>query len=128
MTESAPKRRWRFPVVELTALAVIAVLLVACMAKGRGFKTWVVKVIYPAYKARPMVVASRPAEFAGNVPLEAFIAVDVELPNDGRIVDARTLPPERPDSVRLVRTSDRKPVPAHVNTSGGGDAIVLQPL
>ena len=30
------KRRWRFPVVELTAIAVIALLLVACVVKGRG--------------------------------------------------------------------------------------------
>ncbi len=114
--------------MELTALAVIALLLIACVAKGRGFKTWLVKVIYPAYKARPMVVATRPADFESNVPLEGFVAVDVELPNDGRTIDAKTLPPQRADTVRLVRTSDRKPVTAHVNTSGGGDAIVLMPV
>ena len=125
-TESRP--RWRFPMVELIAVAVIALLLVACFAKGRGFKTWLVRLVYPAYKARPTVVSTRPADFDSNVPLDAFVAADVELPNDGRVVDARTLPPERPDTVRLVRTGDRRPVPAHVNTTGGGDAIVLKPL
>ena len=41
------KRRWRFPVVELTAIAVIALLLVACLVKGRGLKTWLVRLVYP---------------------------------------------------------------------------------
>lgn len=125
---AAKKRRWRFPVVELTALAVIAVLLIACVIKGRGIKTWLVQMVYPAYKTRPMVVSTRPADFEGNVPLDAFVAAEVHLPNDGRVVDAATLPPHRPDTVRLVRFGDRRPVPANVNTTGAGDAIVLKPL
>src|SRR5688500_16818392 len=124
---SAPKRRRRFPAAEVTAALVIAMLLLACLAKGRGIKTWLVRLVNPAYKARPMVVSTRPADFESNVPLDAFVACDVELPNDGRIVDSRTLPPHRADTVRLVRTANRKPVAANIITTGGGDAIVLQP-
>jgi glucose/arabinose dehydrogenase len=122
------KRRWRFPAVEFTAIAVIAILLVACVLKGRGLKTRLIRLVYPAYKARPAVVSSRPADFESNVPLDAFVACEVYLPFDGRSVDGHTLPPERPDTVRLVRFGDRRPVPSNVNTTGAGDAIVLKPL
>jgi hypothetical protein len=115
-------------VVELVAVAVISVLLLACVAKGRGIKTWIVRLINPTYNARPTVMLTRPADFESNVALDAFVAVDVRLPNDGRVIDMHSLPPEKPDTVRLVRTGDRRPVPAHVNTTGGGDAIVLKPM
>ena len=124
----APARRWRFPLVELTAIAVIALLLVACFTKGRGLKTWLVRIVYPGYKARPMVVSTTPGDFASNISLDAFVACEVSLPNDGRTINPHSLPPERPDTVRLVRFGDRRPVPARVNTTGAGDAIVLKPL
>ena len=114
--------------VELTAIAVIALLLVACLAKGRGLKTWLVRLVYPAYKARPSVISSRPSDFESNVALDAFVACELHLPHAGNSVDARTLPPERADTVRLVRFGDRRPVPSNVNTTGAGDAIVLKPL
>src|SRR4051812_13711836 len=123
-----PKRRWRFPVVELIAVAVIALLLIACVAKGRGVKTWIVRLVYPAYKNRPSIVSSTPGDTESNVSLDAFISCEVDLPNDGRSVDPHSLPPEKPDSVRLVRFGDRHPIPAQVNTTGAGDAIVLKPL
>ena len=123
-----PKCRWRFPGVEIVALTVIALLLVACFAKGRGVKTWVVRLINPGSQNRPSVVSSTPAMSTSNVALEAFVSCEVDLPNDGKTVDPHTLPPERPDSVRLVRAGDRAPVPSVVNTSGAGDAIVLQPI
>jgi hypothetical protein len=123
-----PKPRWRARLIELVAVLVIASLLVACFIKGQGVKTWLVRLIYPAYKMRPSILASNPADSASNVPLDIFIACEVRLPNDGRSVDPHTLPPDVPDSVRLVRFGDRRVVPSNVNTTGGGDAIVLQPL
>jgi hypothetical protein len=127
-TDLEPKRRWRFPGVEIIALTVIALLLIACFAKGRGVKTWLVRLMYPGYQNRPSVVSSTPAMSTSNVALEAFVSCEVDLPNDGKTVDPHTLPPERPDSVRLVRAADRAPVPSNVNTSGAGDAIVLKPI
>lgn len=124
--ETRPRRR-RFPAIELVALVVITVLLLAALTKGRGFKTWLVRQVYPTYKARPTVTETRPAAFASNVPLDAFVAADIELPNDGRVVDAKTLPPFRAGTVRLLRTGTEQEIPANVNTTGGGDAIVLTP-
>lgn len=121
------RRGRRFPAVEFTAGLVILVLLVACVVKGTGLKTWLVRLVVPSYKARPTVIATRPGNFESGVPLDAFVAVDIELPNSGRVVDASSLPPHRADTVRLIRTGDNTVVPAHVNTTGGGDAIVLQP-
>jgi hypothetical protein len=121
-------RRWRFPTVEVIALTVIALLLIACFAKGRGVKTWLVRLIHPGYQARPAVVSSNPATSTSNVALDAFVSVELDLPNDGKTVDPHTLPPDRPDSVRLVRAADRAPVPSIVNTTGAGDAIVLKPV
>jgi len=48
----------------------------------------------------------------------------VTSPNLGAGIDEATL---NSTTVRLTRTSDNTQVAAHVNTSGGGDAIVLQP-
>jgi hypothetical protein len=42
----------------------------------------------------------------------------------GQGVDETTL---TTDNVRLLRQSDLMPIEATVNTTGGGDAIVLQP-
>lgn len=123
-----PKPRWRARLIELVAVLLIIGLLAACFIKGTGVKTWLVRLVYPAYKLRPSILASNPADSSSNVPLDAFIACEVRLPNDGRSVDPHTLPPNVPDSVRLVRFGDRRVVPANVNTTGGGDAIVLQPL
>ncbi|HXE54653.1 MAG TPA: Ig-like domain-containing protein, partial [Tepidisphaeraceae bacterium] len=59
-----------------------------------------------------------------HVMPDAFVACDVNLPNFGKVVDARSL---NASSVQLYRTTDHQPVPAVVNTSGAGDAIVLKP-
>jgi hypothetical protein len=112
--------------VEIVAICVVGLILLAAFAKGRGIKTWAIRLAIPTYKMRPAVLGTRPGDFASNVPLDAFIAADVNLL--GRSIDPHSLPPERPDTVRLVRTGDRRPVKANVNTSGAGDAIVLQPL
>src|SRR5439155_24600106 len=48
----------------------------------------------------------------------------VILQTPGAVVDSTTLPS---DTVLLYHTSDHAPVGAVLNTSGGGDAIVLTP-
>src|SRR5437016_7430892 len=72
--------------------------------------------------AEPQVTISRPANGDIGVPRHTFIAADVFLPTPGAGVDQTTMSPQ---TVKLYRTSDRAPVDAVLNTSGGGDAIVL---
>jgi len=55
---------------------------------------------------------------------DTAVKVDVFLPNIGQGVDETTL---TGDNVRLLRAADLMPIAATVNTTGGGDAIVLQP-
>src|SRR5688500_2768763 len=71
------------------------------------------------------VTQTRPGNGEGGVLPNAFIAADVHLPHTGHGIDAASLTPQ---SVQLYRTHDRAPVAAVVNTSGAGDAIVLQPI
>ncbi|MEO6435846.1 MAG: Ig-like domain-containing protein, partial [Tepidisphaeraceae bacterium] len=59
-----------------------------------------------------------------GVRRDAFIAADVSLPTPGAGVDPTTL---NSTTVLLYRTSDRAVIPGVLNTSGGGDAIVLTP-
>ena len=73
---------------------------------------------------RPTVTATRPADGTHDVPRDGFVAADVRLPSPGHGIDPATL---NAASVRLYRTGDGQPVAANLNTSGGGDAIVLQP-
>ncbi len=72
----------------------------------------------------PSIRDLRPGDHAGNVSPYAFVACDLNLPNSGKVVDGGSLP----SGVRLFRTHDREIVPSRVNTTGGGDAIVLRPI
>src|SRR5688572_1356082 len=119
-------RRRRAAVIALLALAMV-VGGGAWYAKGRGYRAWVAHQYFGGplpFAKRPTVAATRPGPFDGSVPLDAFVAADVELPNSGYVVDAKTI---SSDTVKLFRTADRHEIPATVNTSGGGDAIVLRP-
>ena len=95
------------------------------VGRGRGLKTRVFHALGIGRGYHPTITASRPADHDFNVLPDAFLAFDVHLPNRGRVVDGNTL---NDHSVRLYRTGDQKLVPAVVNTSGGGDAIVLKPI
>src|SRR4051812_5001560 len=75
-----------------------------------------------ALATNPSVTRTRPADGATNVSRDTFISADVVLPNAA--VDATTLSSA---TVKLYRTSDNQPVDATINTSGGGDTIVLTP-
>jgi fibronectin type 3 domain-containing protein len=74
--------------------------------------------------ARPYVTATRPANGEIGVSRDRFVAADVYLPTPGAGIDNNTL---NSTSVKLYRTSDKLAVGAVLNTSGGGDAIVLTP-
>ncbi len=70
----------------------------------------------------PAIISTNPASAASNVPLDTSITADLNLPNAG--LNPATV---NASNVQLYRTSDHSLVPAVVNTSGGGDSIVLQP-
>ena len=69
---------------------------------------------------QPSVAAVTPANGATNVPRDTFIAFDLHLPNVGGGVNAATL---TTSTLALYRTSDHSRIPAHYNTSGGGDGV-----
>ncbi len=72
--------------------------------------------------AAPSVSSITPSSGTSNVLRNAQIIAEVFLPNSG--IDELTL---SATSVRLVRVSDSFAVPSVINTSGGGDIIVLRP-
>lgn len=75
---------------------------------------------------RPAVTNTRPAGGDAAVLPNAFVACDVSLPNPGAGIDVATMSPA---TVRLFRAGDTTtPVAARLNSSGAGDAIVLQPI
>ena len=78
----------------------------------------------PPPPPRPSVRAIDPPDGYTFVGRDTAVKVDVNLPNVGQGVDETTLTSA---NVRLLRASDMMQVQATVNTSGGGDAIVLQP-
>ena len=112
-----------------TLLALLALGCVLAFAawhtKGRGYKTRIYQVLGYGHGTHPTITASRPSDRQINVLPDAFLAFDVHLPNRGRVVDGNTL---NDRSVRLYRNGDPTFVKAVVNTSGGGDAIVLKPI
>jgi len=71
---------------------------------------------------QPQVRSVKPSASAMNVSTEAFVSAELSIPNGG--VDASTLTAV---NVYLYRVSTKALVPAVVNTSGGGDVIVLKP-
>src|SRR4051795_6194431 len=120
-------RRGRAGKVAVVLLALAVAGGAAWHARGRGSRAWVTHRYFGGavpFAKRPGVSNTRPGHFDGSVPLDGFVAADVELPNNGYVVDAKTVTPQ---SVRLFRTADKHEVAAVVNTSGGGDAIVLRP-
>ncbi len=80
----------------------------------------------PVVLERPSVSGVSPADGTTELDRDAFIAADVVLPNVGQGIDEATLSDQ---TVRLYPTgSPAAAVSANLNTSGGGDSIVLQPL
>lgn len=72
---------------------------------------------------RPYVSRGAPSSITEtNVPRDAAYAAELRLPNGP--LNGNTL---RDPAVQLFRSADNFKVAAQVNTSGGGDVIVLQP-
>jgi glucose/arabinose dehydrogenase len=69
------------------------------------------------------VTATIPAVGAQNVALDAFISCEVNIPNGG--IDAATI---NAGTVYLINTRGGEVIPAIVNTTGAGDAIILKPV
>jgi fibronectin type 3 domain-containing protein len=71
---------------------------------------------------QPSIRFTTPAINATGVSLSQAIEADLNLPNSA--INAATI---SGNTVYLYRSSDKSPVPAVVNTSGGGDSIILTP-
>ncbi len=66
---------------------------------------------------------SSPASREPAVNRSSAVGIDVSLPNLGQGVDATTL---NSTNVQLYQTESNILVPGNINTSGGGDAIVIE--
>src|SRR2546426_3567829 len=90
--------------------------------------TWLVLAVFRAVGEaqipQPQITTTHPADGATGVSRDDFVSADVYVPNGG--IDPTTLNDE---TVYLYRTFDSAPqrVPSVLNTSGGGDVIVLRP-
>ncbi|MDB5911149.1 MAG: domain containing protein [Massilia sp.] len=71
---------------------------------------------------QPSIRFTNPAINATNVSVSQSIQADLNLPNSA--INAATI---SGNTVYLYRSSDKSPVSAVVNTSGGGDSIILTP-
>jgi hypothetical protein len=95
-------------------LSAVSVLLVLSLAPARPILT---------QDFSPRVRSTIPAPGATAVRRDAFVSADVIVPNGG--IDPASL---SSSSVKLTRSADGQPVAAVLNTSGGGDVIVLRPV
>lgn len=72
----------------------------------------------------PTVTQVNPSPGETGVPRDAAVTAEVNLPNCGGI-ETDTITPE---TVRIVDVATGQPVESKVNTSGGGDVLVVQPV
>ena len=91
---------------------------------GTNTKIDYVTVVSDSADQRPSVTSVSPADGATGVPRDRALTAEVNLPNVGAGIDPATL---TANTVRLLRNSDGAAVPANRNTTGAGDAIILQP-
>src|SRR5687767_7783895 len=106
------------------AIVFVIVALIPFIGLAATMTAWVANPLKFNPRSVLHVVGTRPINGARNFLPNGFVAADVHLPNKGKGVDAKTISTE---TVKLYRAKDRAPVAAVVNTSGAGDAIVLQP-
>jgi glucose/arabinose dehydrogenase len=91
---------------------------------GSNTKIDYVTVVSDPSDKRPSITSVSPNDGSTGVARDTAVSAEVRLPNVGSGVDPATL---SADTVRLSRNSDGATVPANRNTTGGGDAIILQP-
>lgn len=75
--------------------------------------------------ASPTVAGVSPADGSVGIAVTVAVKVDVNLPNVGHGVSDESV--KAPGNVTLSRVSDGAMVQVNVNTTGGGDAIILTP-
>jgi glucose/arabinose dehydrogenase len=77
--------------------------------------------------SRPTISTTEPSANKIGVRRDSFVAAYVLLPNVGQGVNEATL---TSSNVKLYLASDssKTPIPANLNTTGGGDAIILTPI
>lgn len=105
-----------------------AMIMVTTLITWRGAQNFGRRelAVAQAEQSRPGVSFTRPAGSDTGVLPNAFVSCDVTLPTAGAGIDASTM---TADAVRLFKVGDlSNPIPARLNTSGAGDAIVLQPI
>lgn len=110
----------------VTAFAAVA-LVVITVVTWRGAQRFGQRelAMAQAEAARPSVTGTRPAAGDNAVLPNAFVSCDVNLPTPGAGIDVKTMSPK---SVRLYKAgATDQPIDARLNSSGAGDAIVLQP-
>jgi glucose/arabinose dehydrogenase len=103
------------------AICVTASLYVEAITFGKWEKA------HAQLPPEPIVSLTRPANGETNVLPNIGVAADVYLPHVGQGVATDTM---NTKNVRLIKISGGPPVEiaGNVNTSGGGDSIVFQPL
>ncbi|MDQ3440227.1 MAG: Ig-like domain-containing protein, partial [Planctomycetota bacterium] len=106
------------------AIVFVIVALVPFIGLAATMTAWVANPLKFNPRSVLHVTGTRPVHGSRNILPNGFVAADLHLPNKGKGVDAKTISAA---TVKLYRATDRAPVTAVVNTSGAGDAIVLQP-
>ena len=128
MSRSISRTTVRFLVEHHVLVALLSISLVGgtCwLAKGRGVKSWLFRVVGISHSVRrqpPRAIVSRPADGERAVPPDTRVAVKVYLPNGA--LDPATL---NSGSVTLTRDGDNAVIPASVGTSADGVFITLKP-
>ncbi len=115
------RKSFRKTLVVSSVVVVAAAGSLLWMLKGTGAKTRLAEAMFPE---EPLVRRTRPADGEAGVLQNEFVAADVHLPFFGHGVDPKSL---GDGTVTLWRRGDGRSVPAVINTSAAGDAIVLQP-
>src|SRR4051794_8774826 len=79
------RRRWMVRSCAIVVVISFLAMPLALALRGSGLKSALVRRFAPAYAPleHPTVTASRPGHEDSSVPCDAFIAVDVQLPNSG---------------------------------------------
>ena len=118
-TSSSPRRtvKWFAVAVVLAALVAVAVL-----GKGRGYKYRLMAMFRPTPKVlvRPQVLKTQPRDGSTGVAVDVQIKAQIKL-GGGTIVPASA----NPDTVLLLRARDQSRVEAKVTAPGGGNFLIV---
>jgi hypothetical protein len=119
-----PCPRWRWKTF-LPAALIAAVIGAALLARGRGYKTTLMRYLGSASEVttvRPSMIISRPRDGASNVAPDSAITVKLFVPHGA--IDRATLDSS---SVRLVRKSDGVPVAVALTLTPDGNTLDVRP-